>query len=87
MINSTKVYFKFTLGMLGVVTIALFSSCGMGAEEKEEAPTTASSTQALGYPCGSGYTCYPLPCKVGDTQNGDHCVGDLVQPAPTPGTK
>lgn len=24
------------------------------------------------------WTTYPLPCRVGDTQNGDHCVGDLV---------
>lgn len=31
------------------------------------------------WPCGptdKEFTCYDLPCKVGDTENGGHCVGD-----------
>ncbi|PPD41923.1 MAG: hypothetical protein CTY15_12835 [Methylocystis sp.] len=31
------------------------------------------------WPCGptdKEFTCYDKPCKVGDTENGGHCVGD-----------
>jgi hypothetical protein len=34
---------------------------------------------AKSWPCGptdKEFTCYDLPCKVGDTENGGHCVGD-----------
>lgn len=34
---------------------------------------------AKSWPCGptdKEFTCYDKPCKVGDTENGGHCVGD-----------
>lgn len=74
----SKFSFKYTFALVGIFTLLSSSGCGVETSETPE-ERIGKSTEALApWPCGSGFTCYELPCKVGDTQNGDHCVGDLV---------
>lgn len=52
-----------------VAAAVLLAAAGLGA----------GAAHAKSWPCGptdKEFTCYDLPCKVGDTENGGHCVGD-----------